>query len=347
MTHLLLLALVLATTDAVGEQLYLEGIDLRVEGDLDGAAERFQRAADEYADSPFAPGALLVWAEIAQEQGDDAAAEALYRRLLETYPSHRLAGNAETRLREIERRSTLDPVEARYEELLEGVAEQDTATTIATVEGLLEQHPDHPIAARAECWLGNQARQSADFSAAIEHYRRSLDIDPTSGCARRALDHTGNVALDQGQLGLAGEAFTALAEHGELGEAAAAHHLASLRHARILRAIWVTLGLGAVAALLLLAVGTPWRELRRVNLAGGLTSFTVVLAGSFLWGATGDAPLRTLLVLLGPALALTAGIFGVLRAAPRYGWFRAAWRPAIGWLAVTAIYGCLYTLDRL
>lgn len=348
MIHLLTLLLLVGSADIPprGEALYLSGVELRSAGDRDGATERFAEVVEGEPDSPFAASALLMWAEVEQDRGADETAADLYRQLLTDYPTHRLARTATTRLDALERKATLDPIQAQYEELLAGYAERGSGETRAAVQALVSDNPDHPFVPAAECWLGYQARQATRFDESIEHYRRSLATDPTSDCARRALDHIGNVALDQGDLSTARGAFEALADHGEPGQAASAFHMANLRRAEIAQATWYVLWVGSVLAGLLLLIGLPWGEIRRRHVGTAAIVGIVVVAALFVAGAFGGSPTRMLLLPTALLLAPLAGVAGALLRLPTLRWYRIAWPIATAWLAVAAVYGTLYTLDR-
>jgi len=349
MLHLIALLVLAGVSEPTprGEAVYLSGVELRAAGDPDGACDQFAEVVEFHADSPFAASALLLWAETEADQGADDRAAELYARLLADYPTHRLARTAETRLKALERRASLDPVRAEYEELLAGYAQTGAERTRAAVQALIDNHPDHEVVPDAECWLGNQARQAARFDQSIDHYRRSLAADPRSDCARRALDHIGNVALDQGDLGTARLAFEALAEHGPAGEAAASHHLANLRRAELVRAVWCVLWVGSVTAALLLLIGLPWSALRWKH-AGAAVAVAAVVAGAMVAvGALGGSTTRTLLLPLAATIVPITALAGALLRLPTQRWYRVAWPIAVTWLLVAAVYGSLYTLDRL
>ena len=348
MIQLLTLLLVIGSVDAPapGEALYLSGVGLRSAGDMDGAVGRFAEVVEGDPDSPFAASSLLLWAEVEQDRGADETAADLYRQLLTDYPTHRLARTATTRLDAIERRATLDPVEARYEDLLASYSESGAYETRAGVLALVDDNAGHAIVPAAECWLGYQERQATRFDESIEHYRRSLAADPQSDCARRALDHIGNVALDQGDLSTAREAFEALADHGESGAAASSFHMANLRRAETVRTVWRVMWIGSVLAGLLLLVGLPWSDLRRRHLGTATIVGIVMAVALFVVGAFGGSPLRTLLLLTALLVAPIAGVAGALLRLPTRRWYRVGWPIATTWLVVAAVYGSLYTLDR-
>jgi len=342
----LLLLVGASTASSRGEAVYLSGVELRSAGDLDGAVSQFNEVVEYHPQSPFAASALLLWAEIEEDRGADDIAGDLYRRLLAEHPTHRLARTATTRIEALDRRRTLGPVQADYEELLAGYADAGPQETRAAVQQLIDGNPGHTIIPSAECWLGNQARQAARFDDSIAHYRRSLDADPRSDCARRALDHIGNVALNQGDLSTARRAFESLTEHGDAGESAAAFHLANLRRAEMLRLVWCGLWIGSVTALLLLLIGLPWDQLHWGHARTALAVGATVAAAMFIAGAFGGPPARTLLLPIALLLAPITGAVGVLLRLRTRHWYRVAWPLATTWLAVAAVYGSLYTLDR-
>ncbi len=345
---LILLLLLTATDVPRGEELYLQAMEHRSVGEPKEAVTLLKQVVEEHPDSDYAPSALMVWGEIEQARENDVAAADLYRRLLDTYPNHRLARTTRTRLDIMEDRASMDGVEGRYQELLEGYAVKGADETIADVEALLEASPNHHIIPRAECWLGNQYRQKAEFDAAVEHYQRSIEANPNSECARRALDHMGNMALSQGDLGDARAAFESLPDHGETGAASAAYNMEKYRHVWWITRTWQLLWIVGLAGLIAAGVGFPWRELRPRHALATLAPAAATAAALFLIGAFGGSSLRTLLIPVTLGLVPLAGLAGVLRAVPSdKTWHRRAWPLAVLWLFATVIYGSLFLLERL
>lgn len=343
------LLVLLAVSDVPrGEELYLQAMEHRGAGEPKEAVALLEQVVDEHPDSAYAPSALMVWAEIEQSRENDVHAAELYRRLLDTYPEHRLARTTRTRLDIMEDRARLDGVEGRYQELLEGYAVKGADETIADVEALIEASPNHHITPRAECWLGNQYRQKADFDDAVEHYRRSIEANPNSECARRALDHMGNMALNQGDLGDARAAFESLPDHGETGAASAAYNMTKYRHVWWITRTWQLLYIVGLAGLIVVGLGFPWRELRPRHALATLAPAAATAAALFLVGAFGGSSLRTLLFPVTLGLVPLAGLAGVLRAVPSpKAWHRRSWPVILMWLFAVVIYGSLFLLERL
>jgi len=345
---LFLLTLLAVSGVPPSEELYLTAMEHKASAEPAEAAALFQRVVEEYPDSDYAPSALVVWGEVAESQQDMELATQLYRRLLETYPEHRLARSTRTRLDIIEERALMDGVESRYQELLEGYAAKGAEETVADVEVLVAANPNHHIVPRAECWMGNQYRQRADFDLAVEHYRRSLEANPESECARRALDHMGNIALNQGDLRDAKEAFESLPDHGEIGAASAAYNMDKFRHVWWLTRIWQLLWVVGLAGLVAMGAGFPWRQLRPKHALSTLAPAAASAAVIFLIGAFGDTALRTLLVPISLGMVPLGGMAGLLRALPSdRPWHRKVWPPAILWLSAATIYGSLHLLEWL
>ncbi len=345
---LILLTLLAVSGAPPSEELYLKAMELKASGKPDEATELFQRLVEEHPDSDYAPSALVVWGEVAETKENPELAMELYRRLLEEYPEHRLARSTRTRLDIMEKRANLDGVEGRYQELLEGYAAKGADETIVDVEALVAAHPNHHIVPRAECWLGNQYRQKARFDLSVEHYRLSLEANPDSECARRALDHMGNIALNRGDLGDARAAFESLPDHGETGAASAAYNMDKFRHVWWTTRVWQLFWIVGLAGLIALGVGFPWRQLRPKHALAVLAPAAAMGAALFLVGAFGGSSLRTLLLPVSLGMVPLAGLAGVLRMVPSdRPWHRRIWPVVILWLCLTTIYGSLFLLEWL
>jgi TolA-binding protein len=345
---LILLTLLAVSGVPPSEELYLKAMELKASGQPDEAAELFQRLVEEHPDSDYAPSALVVWGEVAETKENPVLAMELYRRLLKDYPEHRLARSTRTRLDIMEKRANLDGVEGRYQELLEGYAAKGADETIVDVEALVEAHPNHHIVPRAECWLGNQYRQKAKFDLSVEHYSLSLEANPDSECARRALDHMGNIALNRGDLGDARAAFESLPDHGETGAASAAYNMDKFRHVWWTTRVWQLFWVVGLAGLIAVGVGFPWRQLRPKHALAVLAPAAAMGAALFLVGAFGGSSLRTLLLPVSLGMAPLAGLAGLLRVVPSdRPWHRKAWPIVILWLCLATIYGSLFLLEWL
>lgn len=345
---LILLALIAVSGVPPSEGLYLEAMEHKASGRSDEAMALFQRVVEEYPDSGYAPSALVVWGEVAESKENPELAMELYRRVLAEYPEHRLARSTRTRLNIMEDRASLDSAEGRYQELLEGYAVKGADETIADVEALVAAHPNHHVVPRAECWLGNQYRQKAKFDLAVEHYRLSLEANPESECARRALDHMGNIALNQGDLSDARAAFESLPDHGETGAASAAYNMDKFQHVWWTTRVWQLFWVVGLAGLIAVGVGLPWRKLRPRHALAVLAPAAAMGAALFLVGAFGGSSLRTLLLPVSLGMVPLAGLAGLLRVVPSdRTWHRRAWPITIVWLCLATIYGSLFLLEWL
>lgn len=344
----ILLALLAVSGVPPSEEMYLAAMELKTSGKPDEAAALFEQFLEEYPDSDYAPSALVVWGEVAETRENPELAMQLYRRLLAEYPEHRLARSTRTRLDIMEDRANLDGPEGRYKELLEGYAARGVDETLAEVEALVAAHPNHHIVPRAECWLGNQYRQKAKFDLSVEHYRRSIEANPDSECARRALDHMGNIALNRGDLGDARAAFEGLPDHGETGAASAAYNMDKFRHVWWTTRVWQLFWIVGLAGLIAVGVGFPWRRLRPRHALAVLAPAAAMAAALFLVGAFGGSSLRTLLLPVTLGMTPLAGLAGLLRVVPSdRPWHRRAWPAVILWLCLATLYGSLFLLEWL
>ncbi len=344
MTTPLLVALLLVTAVTDGELLYLEANEARADGDVQLALDLYRDVVELHPDDPFAPSALLVWADIEAERGDLHVAETLYRKLEQDYPTHRLARTARDHREKLEQRRALDSVELQYQELLEGYTELGPKETVLAVEALIDANPDHHLVPRAECWLGNQYRQMARFDRSVERYRRSLEANSRSECGRRSLDAIGNIALNKRKPRVARKAFRALIDYGKVGEANMEHNMRAWRRLVVVVRCWQVLWIGSAAGLLALAVGLPWRKLRAKRLLHGLLHAAMAAALLFAVGAIFTS-IRGPLVLATGGIAAAAFLQGLTQGLPGPRWYDRLRPILLVWLCLTSLYGAVYILD--
>jgi TolA-binding protein len=143
-------------------------------------------AADPAGDD--AADALHEAAQLAEQRlAEPDRALALYQRLLERYPNHRLALRARARRDFLAAglRSGVSPL-AEYQDILQGYATRPRATSVARMERLIAAHPGFALAARALLWLGENALQAGEHDTAERHYRDVQERWPGTAVAREA-----------------------------------------------------------------------------------------------------------------------------------------------------------------
>ncbi len=346
-TLLLALLCLQASPSSGGEIVYLSALESLGEGDVAGAVEQFEEVAERFPDSPYAPAALSMWAETEEQHGDAQKARALYERLLEDYPSHRLARTASDRIATLADRAVEDGVTRRFRRIKLEYAAMEAEQAILEVEALIAVHPEHAIVPEAECWLGSQYRFMRRPQESRRHYLRALEFSPDAPCALRALDSMASDAIRQRRLGDAREAIGALEGYGAVGQEAAAVRTAELSRAFRLRRVGYALAVVALLGAGLLAAGIRWRELGGRDLGRAMIPAALALALLFLIGAFGAPPFRALLLWICPGALATVWALnlGYLRPAPRLPRWIAP--PAALGLVTALVYGALYFLGRL
>lgn len=207
---------------------------------------------------PFADDALLEAAQLYEEKlGDPRRAAETYERLVEEYPSSRLAVRARRRAEEL--RAGMGPdgrdaaALAEWNDVLYGYARRPRAESIARVERLLREHPEFGGAARATYWLGSAYQQEGRDDDALRRFREVVTRWPESEWATRALKAEGDLLTRREDWAGARRAYQTLRGRGDpLAEQTAAEALAALGRARLraraATAGWAVLGLFAVFA---------------------------------------------------------------------------------------------------
>ena len=144
-------------------------------GDADGAGVILNESSDALMASHLAPQVLLMQADIAEAQGDEAAARAHLKALTESYPQAPEQPEAA----------------ARYATLLQSSGSGDEA-----VEIFEELRENAPAAMRAAAYvgLGKAAEEAGDLMEARKQYRLAIrDAVPGSQDWHAALDAIGTV----------------------------------------------------------------------------------------------------------------------------------------------------------
>jgi TolA-binding protein len=332
------------TPASPGESAYLRGVDRVAAGELDQAAELFRLSLDDSPDGPYAPSVLLMWGDTERQRGNHARAIELYGELLERFPTHRSARSADSRKQRLEERAAMDEATATYWSILEGYDVDDAAAAVEQMEQLLAAHPDHPIVVEVACWLGSQYRQRGEYEAAVEAYEAALSLSSDAPCNLRALEYIAVSAMDRGQLPRARNALDRMKELGDAGLAAHDHHRVGFRREARLEWIGRVLAIGALLALAAvfgsLRLGAPRLADIRVAAAWGGTVAFVGIGGAILTSGS----LRPFLLTLGLGLGALVVLHG-LRKRPLARWSRWAYPPAVAWLVIFLVFGCLRTMD--
>lgn len=160
-----------------------------------------EQLADAAPQGEDAADALHEAAQLAEERlAEPARALALYERLLERYPNHRLALRARARRDFLAAglRSGASPL-TEYQDILQGYAARPRADSVARMERLLAAHPDFALADRARLWLAENALQADDPATAERHYRDVEAHAPGTATAREATLGRAAALLAQGR----------------------------------------------------------------------------------------------------------------------------------------------------
>ena len=165
------------------------------------AVRALERLADIAPQGEDAADALHEAAQLAEERlAEPARALALYQRLLERYPNHRLALRARARRDFLATglRSGASPL-AEYQDILQGYGTRPQTASVARMERLLAAHPDFALADRARRWLAENALQAGDPATAERHYRDVEERSPGMAASREAALGRAAALLAQGR----------------------------------------------------------------------------------------------------------------------------------------------------
>ena len=144
--------------------------------------------------------ALFSAARVVQDElADPVRAMVLYQRIVDEYPTGRLAGSASRRLVLLHEQVGNDPVSAQRARTLaqlRAASEREPyAAIVAGVEALLV--PGWPGAAEAALWLGEYERRIGQARAAARHLQFVIEAWPSKPAAAVALRELAGLAIDQ------------------------------------------------------------------------------------------------------------------------------------------------------
>ncbi len=204
---------------------------------LDDAVQWYQRLADEYKTSPYAPEALYAIFEIEQARGNKEAARKAMDRLGRDYPkTDGLAGNARFRVA-AERLKAKDFATAQklYREALTGATGEDEAAALlglaeasfgleqfdeaaGAYRKLLGKFSSDRNATHARLRLGEVLIRQGKFADAEKLYREALPALPAGPNAALARYNLALALLGQGKGAEAAPLFAEAAELDRAGE---------------------------------------------------------------------------------------------------------------------------------
>ena len=149
---------------------------------------------------PAFDDALFSAARVVQDElADPARAMVLYQRIVDEYPTGRLAGSAIRRLVLLHEQVGNDPASAQRARTLaqlRAASEREPyAAIVAGVEQLLV--PEWPGAAEAALWLGEYERRIGRLPAAARHLQFVIEQWPNKPAAAVALRELAGLAIDQ------------------------------------------------------------------------------------------------------------------------------------------------------
>jgi tetratricopeptide (TPR) repeat protein len=230
-------------------------------GDLAGAADAFERLADERPTSPWADDARMEAALAAEALGQYERARRDLDRLLADHPDSRLVRRAEARrariIASIGERGEWAALAVQHEAIVrEAGGDGDPAPAYRRLEALLAQHPGYARAYDARMWLGDGWLRQGQWEQALASYRRAAAAAPDDRARFRAGKAIGDALVTHGELDDAAAAYRAL--QGQPGADAAILYDAfeslaqAQRRAQLAWAARAALALLVVAALALL-----------------------------------------------------------------------------------------------
>lgn len=238
-------------------------------GDVAGAADAFERLANDAPSSPWADDALMEAAGAAERLGQLDRARRQLERLVATYPDSRLARRAASKLAQLVAatgaRGEWSAVAAEHDAILRDAAGPgDPRPQLRRLEALVRAHPGYPRAHDARMWIGDTWLRQGESATALTWYREAIANAPDARARVRARKAEADALAMRGELDAAEAAYRALgAEPGADRDVidGALDDVAGLRvRARIMVAAWIALAVLALAAALAL-----WRATRGVR----------------------------------------------------------------------------------
>lgn len=261
-----LLAIAFAVLGAGGARAdespaFYEAAAAMADGRYAMAASAFEALAARNPDDPFADDALIEAADLYEHRlGDPLRARQLYRRVVDAYPDSRVSRRARRRL-EVLGRALGEGAEhagalARYRSILTEYGEVGPIASIRTMEALLVEHPEFPLAAEARLWIGTTYQQEARLDEALGWFRAVQERHPGTEIAWRAGRAEGDVLLARGDFDAAEAVYRSLAEVEQpalaTSIAMALEEVERVRQrARQARLAWIVVALFAAAMLVL------------------------------------------------------------------------------------------------
>jgi len=198
-----------------------EAAQLIAKGEHARAADLLEEAAHAEPAAHATPELLGKAAQLREEHLDQPErAAALYRELLERFPSSRPARRARARLERLD--ALLGPggahahTLARYGALLRTAAQLPPGQGVQAMEELLRADPDFPAADEARLWIGSTLAREGRHRAAYPWFVAAARAsDPQ--VAWRAGKAAGDALLRRGDFAGARRHYAALATVGERG----------------------------------------------------------------------------------------------------------------------------------
>ena len=235
------------------------------EGRFEEALARWQAVADEHPEHPSAPGALYDAARLLdrtlRRYGD---AIALYRRLGERYPTHRLTPRALGRAEDLETGIAAGPEPFRiYEETIDAYREIGPDEAIRRMRAILVDHPEFPHRRRVRTWLAHEYRRQERWAEAEEIYRSIAEAEPTSEDGLASVAALGRIRVEQGRYEEAVAIFERLFDtHEERWFFAAREHVRTTEELLFRRRVFQASLVASAVLVLLGLMRVPWRAIR-------------------------------------------------------------------------------------
>lgn len=256
--------------DSAQELAFAEATRKLGDGDLTGARAALEALAASAPDGRWADDALAEAAGIAERQGDLAGARTLWKRLLDRYPTSRLARRATARLDELTvtggSDGRWDATAAEHDRLVRAAAgAADPQPQLDALGALLDRSAGYPRWFAAALWLGDGWARLGARGRAQGWYERA-QAGATSDLERfragLALAALWNAAGDHDR---AERTLRALRPPDDLARLALADALDEVATSRT-RARWLLIARVALVACALLALvtlrrrGGSWRR---------------------------------------------------------------------------------------
>lgn len=302
-------------------------------------------------ESPVAADALYLAAETLEETGDFVGAEEAFRKLLEDYPSHRLAPRARRRLDQLEQgRRTGDAPLREYQEILNRYFQMDPFEAIRRMESVVERYPDFTLRPKALLWVADRYMERGRFEEAVKGFDLYLKNDPRGEAVLDALEGKGSALSRQHRYAEAAAVFESMKGLGPAGAGRAEGLLHRSRAHQVRRNVFFLGFLPyQVITLAALAIFLPWRSVTKGHVTGALKEIVFVapllLALYLLLARRNPFTARGILVMLAavPPVLFLNSLYVQSGPMPRV----LRWvYPAIGSCFVAGIiYGIFYGFD--